>query len=143
MEPQRPSRNIAKLQETAASSLPWFIQEANIRGYTGQRSQDSSHLLQGPRLQEAHPTQSYTIQSRQSEHWSPSATLAISPDINLLGLIIRPRKAKIRSQAVRIWWSDETRVQKEGKDNQEGRVEVGVHSMQDKGTASAEAMQAF
>lgn len=60
---------------------------------------------------------------------------------NLLGLIIRARKAKIRSQAVRLRWSDQTRVQEKGKDNQEGRVEIGVHIMQDQGPAGIEAMQ--
>jgi hypothetical protein len=72
-----------------------------------------------------------------------SSTFKLSADMNRSGLIIRTRKATIRSQAVRIWWSDETGVQKEGKDNQEGRVEIGVHSMQNQSTAGVEAMQAF
>jgi len=90
----------------------------------GQRSQDSPHLLQGQDLQEAHPAQSHPVQGRQS-------------------LVIRPRKASIRPQAVRLRWSDEACVPQEGKDNQEGRVEIGVHIMQDEGTIIAQALQAF
>ena len=48
-----------------------------------------------------------------------------------LGLAFRPRKAPIRPQAVRLWWSNKTRVPQEGEDNQEGRVKIGVHNMQD------------
>merc|ERR1711939_1226829 len=83
----------------------------------GQRSQDSPHLLQGQDLQKGHPTQGRK------------------------GLPIRARKASIRPQAIRLWWSNEARFPQEGKDNQEGRVEIGMHSLQDKGTISVEAMQ--
>jgi hypothetical protein len=109
----------------------------------GQRPQDSPDLLQGPGLQETYSTQSYAVQSWQSKDHPPPQLPKPPSDINCPGLIIRSREAKIRPQAVRLWWSDETCVQKEGEDNQEGRVEIGVHSMQDKGTAGAEAMQAF
>merc|ERR1712144_184231 len=82
----------------------------------GQRSQDSPHLLQGQDLQKAHPTQGHAIQGRK-------------------GLPIRARKASIRPQAIRLWWSNEARFP------QEGRVEIGMHILQDKGTISVEAMQ--
>ena len=72
-----------------------------------------------------------------------SATSLLSSDITDSGFIIRARKTKIRSQAVWIRRPDKTRLQKEGKDNEEGRFEAGVHNMQDKGTTGAEAMQAF
>lgn len=71
---------------------------------------------------------------------SPTSLLSCS---SFPGFSIRPRKAPIRSQTVRLWWSDETRVPQESKDNKEGRVEVRVHIMQDEGTAIAETMQAF
>ena len=48
-----------------------------------------------------------------------------------LGLSICSGKAKIRPQTVRLWWSDEACVPQEGEDNQESRVEIGVHTMQD------------
>src|ERR1700728_481371 len=84
----------------------------------GQRPQDSPDLLQGPGLQETYSTQSYAVQSWESKA-HPSPQLPKTPsDINYPGLIIRAREAKIRPQAVRLWWSDETCVQKEGKDNQ-------------------------
>merc|ERR1712230_96168 len=76
----------------------------------------------GQDLQKAHPTQGHPIQGRK-------------------GLPIRARKASIRPQAIRLWWSNEARFPQEGKDNQEGRVEIGMHSLQDKGTISVEAMQ--
>jgi len=46
-------------------SIPEFL---IMNFFTGQRSQDPSHLLQGQRLQEAHPAQGHTIQGRKSGH---------------------------------------------------------------------------
>lgn len=83
----------------------------------GQRPQDSPDLLQGPGLQETYSTQSYAVQSRQSKDHPPPQLPKTPSDINYPGLIIRARKAKIRPQAVRLRWSDETCVQKEGEDN--------------------------
>merc|ERR1711939_1148476 len=87
----------------------WGPQTSEERSQTisqdGQRSQDSPHLLQGQDLQKAHPTQGHAIQGRK-------------------GLPIRARKASIRPQAIRLWWSNEARFPQEGKDNQEGRVEI-------------------
>lgn len=114
----------------------------------GQHPKNQAHLLQGQRLQEAHPAQSHTIQSRQGE-LQPLSPFVIESSRRMysshetLGLVIRTRKAKIRPQAIRIWRSDQTRVQEEGKDNQEGSVETGVHIMQDEGTTGIETMQAF
>lgn len=59
------------------------------------------------------------------------------------GLAVRPGKASIRPQTIRLWWSDQACVPQKGKDNQESRVEIGVHTMQDQGTTVVEAMQAL
>lgn len=61
----------------------------------------------------------------------------------LSGLALRTGKAPIRSQAVRLWWSNKARLPQESKDNEEGRAAVRMHTMQDEGTARAEAVQAF
>jgi len=68
-----------------------------------------------------------------------------APDtlLTFSGFPIRARKAKIRPQAIRLRWSDKACFPQEGKDNQEGRVETGVHVLQDQGTASAQALQAL
>ena len=59
------------------------------------------------------------------------------------GLPIRTRKAPIRPQAVRLRWSDETRVPQEGKDDEEGCVAVRMHVVQDQGAVGAQALQAL
>ena len=127
--------------------------EANLGCSIGQRSEDPPHILQGQDLQEAHTTQSHTVQGRKGETENPTLVYSnpgrLPTASRILGLtsspgiVIRPGKAPIRSQAVRLRWSDEARVPQEGEDNQEGRVETGVHSMQNEGTAKSEAMQAF
>ena len=43
----------------------------------------------------------------------------------------------------RVRWSDEASLPQEDKDREDGRVKVGVHKLQDKGTASLEAMPLF
>jgi len=60
-----------------------------------------------------------------------------------LGLRLRTRKETLRPKAVRIRWSDKARVPQEGQDHQEGRAKTGVHTMQDQGTAVAQALQAL
>jgi hypothetical protein len=120
----------------------YILQIANGSPCTGQRSKDSPHLLQGSRLQEAHPAQSHTIQGRKGQN-NPKSNHDRTNLTYALGLSIRTRKAPLRSQTVRLWWSDEARFPQESEDNEKGRVEVGVHSMQDEGSAIAEAMQAF
>ena len=62
---------------------------------------------------------------------------------NNLGLPLRTRKAPIRSQAVRVWWSDKTSVPQKSKDNEEGGAPVRMHAMQDEGAVGAKAVQAF
>lgn len=114
--------------------------EADRWCFSGQRSQDQTHLLQGQGLPKAHSTQGHPIQGgqgtryrrRSGEHW------LIDP-----GIALRTRKASLWSQTVRLWWSDQACVPQEGEDNKEGRVEIGVHKLQDKGTIGVEAMQAL
>jgi len=59
------------------------------------------------------------------------------------GLSICPGKATIRPKAVRLWWSDKACVSQEGKDDEEGGVEIGMCQLQDQVTTVAEAMQAL
>ena len=59
------------------------------------------------------------------------------------GFAFRPGKAQIRPQAVRLRRSNEARVPQEGKDDQEGRAEIRMHTMQDQGAIGAQALQAL
>ena len=70
---------------------------------------------------------------------------ALLSDLHLTrtGVAVRARKASLRSQTIRLWWSNEARVPQEGEDYEEGRVKIGVHNLQDEGTTGVEAMQAF
>lgn len=122
--------------------MDYNLQIADISPLSGQRSKNSPHLLQGSRLQETYATQGHPIQGRKGQ-MKPTSKHDRSNLTHSLGLSLRTRKAPIRSQTVRLRWSDEARVPQEGEDNEKGRVEVGVHSMQDKGSAVAEAMQTF
>jgi len=108
----------------------------------GQRSKDSPHLLQGQGLQEAHQPQGDAVQGWQGmEYRVQLRSCALL--ILLQGLALRTGKAQIRPQAVRLRWSDEACVPQEGKDYEEGCPAVRVHTMQDQGTAGAEALQAL
>lgn len=134
----------------------------------GQRAQNPPHLLQRQGLQEAHTAQSHTIQSRKGPSSHPSTpnlhnhylnqqhhtvlnTIADTRGpSNLLQALtkrtvitLRPRKAALRPQAIRLRRSDETSVPQEGQDDEEGGAEAGVHVVQDEGAAGVEAMQAF
>jgi ribosomal protein L44E len=48
--------------------------------FSGQRSQDSSHLLQGQGLQEAHPAQGHSVQGRQGKA-VPRRTIIMFPTL--------------------------------------------------------------
>ena len=61
----------------------------------------------------------------------------------MIGFSIRPGKATIRPKAVRLWWSDKACVPQKGKDNEEGRAEIGMCQLQDEVTTVAEKMQAL
>lgn len=57
-----------------------------------------------------------------------------------IGVVIRPRKAPIRPQTVRLRRSNKTRLPQESQDNEEGGVKIGMHILQDEGTACVEEM---
>lgn len=60
-----------------------------------------------------------------------------------IGFALRPGKEALRPQAVRLRWSDQTRVSQESQDHEEGCVETGVRELQGEDPASTEAMQAL
>jgi hypothetical protein len=63
---QRPTKDV-HLTAQRNSATTRSSQIADFFSLPGQRSKDSSHLLQGQRLQEAHSTQSHTVQGGKGE----------------------------------------------------------------------------
>jgi hypothetical protein len=88
----------------------------------GKRTQDTTHLLQGQALQEAHAAQSDPVQDGQS-------------------VIVRPGQAQIRPKAKGLRWSDQARLQEEGEDHKEDHTQNGVLRMQGQETDRPQEMQ--
>ncbi len=80
--------------------------------------------LQGQDLPQTHTPQGHPVQEGQ-------------------GLYLRARKASLRSQTIRLWWSDQARLPQEGEDDKEGRIKIGVHSVQIQDAAPDQALQAL
>lgn len=80
--------------------------------------------LQGQGLPQTHSPQGHPIQEGQ-------------------GFSLRAGKASLRPQTIRLWWSDQARLPQEGKDNEEGCVKIGVHSVQVQDAITSEALQAL
>jgi hypothetical protein len=131
--------------ETSADS--WILQDTHecILIRTVHRSTFPRHA--------AHTARAETARSTPSTR-SPNTRLARYATIKMCkaritfsqamtGLSFRTRKETLRPQAIRLRRSDKACFPQEGQDDQESRAETGVHTMQDQGTAVAQALQAL
>merc|ERR1712212_519223 len=80
----------------------------NPHKQNGERPKNPQDLLQGNEMQEAHPSQSAPVQA--------------SEETNL-----RQGTEALRTQTVRVRWTDPSHSSQEGQDHEEDRVENGVH----------------
>jgi hypothetical protein len=88
----------------------------------GERTKDPEDILPKPRMRQAHPAQGHPVQGRK-------------------GVSIRPGKASVRSEAVRIRRTDQASLPQESQDHQEDCSPTRMLSVQGKEAAPAEAMQ--
>src|SRR5687767_13344210 len=77
------------------ASLLVIRRNRTVANRSGQHPENPQHLLQGQGVPQAHPAQGHAVQGRQ-------------------GFPLRPGKASLRSQAERLWWSDQARLPQEG-----------------------------